>query len=156
MSGPLHTLRRVAGVVVLVLAVTLGTTIGLVAGFAGGKVDGDKLSWALDITVPMPTVTTFTITARMMIAISVRTSTGFLGSAAAAASRTPAGHPEGYLEGFANLYKNFVNHVRAFETGAPANPLDMDYPTIEDGVAGMAFIEACVKSSKANGKWTKL
>lgn len=86
----------------------------------------------------------------------LRTSTGFLGTAAAAASRTPAGHPEGYLEGFANLYKNFVNHVRAFEAGTPANPLDMDYPTIEDGVAGMAFIEAVVKSSANNAAWTPL
>ena len=85
-----------------------------------------------------------------------RTSMGYLGSAAAAATRTPAGHPEGYLEGFANLYKNFVNHIRALEAGTTPTPLDMDYPTIEDGVAGMAFIEAVVASSANNAAWTPL
>jgi predicted dehydrogenase len=85
-----------------------------------------------------------------------RTSMGYLGSAAAAATRTPAGHPEGYLEGFANLYRNFVNHIRAVEAGTKPNPLDMDYPTIEEGVAGMAFIEAVVASSANNSAWTPL
>lgn len=85
----------------------------------------------------------------------LRTGTGFLGSAAATATRTPAGHPEGYLEGFANVYSGYVNHVRAFEKGEPFNPLTMDYPTIEDGVAGMAFIDAVLRSSKANASWTK-
>lgn len=85
-----------------------------------------------------------------------RTSMGYMGSAAAAATRTPAGHPEGYLEGFANLYRNFVNHIRAVESGTAPNPLDMDYPTIEEGVAGMAFIEAVVASSANNAAWTSL
>jgi predicted dehydrogenase len=85
-----------------------------------------------------------------------RTSMGYMGSAAAAATRTPAGHPEGYLEGFANLYRNFVNHIRAVEAGTAPNPLDMDYPTIEEGVAGMAFIEAVVASSANNAAWTPL
>ncbi|MEZ5384815.1 MAG: Gfo/Idh/MocA family oxidoreductase [Prosthecobacter sp.] len=85
-----------------------------------------------------------------------RTSMGYLGTAAAAATRTPAGHPEGYLEGFANIYKNFVNHIRAVEAGTAPNPLDMDYPTIEDGVSGMAFIEAVVASSANNAAWTPL
>ncbi|MCE9518627.1 MAG: Gfo/Idh/MocA family oxidoreductase [Verrucomicrobia bacterium] len=85
-----------------------------------------------------------------------RTSMGYLGSAAAAVTRTPAGHPEGYLEGFANIYKNFVNHIRAVEAGTKPNPLDMDYPTIEEGVAGMAFIEAVVASSAKNAAWTPL
>jgi predicted dehydrogenase len=85
-----------------------------------------------------------------------RTSMGYMGSAAAAATRTPAGHPEGYLEGFANIYRNFVNHIRAVEAGTAPNPLDMDYPTIEEGVAGMAFIEAVVASSANNAAWTPL
>ena len=85
-----------------------------------------------------------------------RTSMGYMGSAAAAAARTPAGHPEGYLEGFANIYRNFVNHIRAVEAGTAPNPLDMDYPTIEEGVAGMAFIEAVVASSANNAAWTPL
>jgi hypothetical protein len=85
-----------------------------------------------------------------------RTSMGYLGSAAAASTRTPAGHPEGYLEGFANIYKNFTNHIRAIEAGTQPNPLDMDYPSIEEGVAGMAFIEAVVASSAKNAAWTPL
>lgn len=85
-----------------------------------------------------------------------RTGLGYLGSAAAGATRTPAGHVEGYLEAFANIYKNFVNHIRAVATGATPDPLTTDYPTIEEGLAGMAFIEACVESAANNAAWTKL
>ena len=87
-----------------------------------------------------------------------RTGMGYLGNAAKAGTRTPAAHPEGYLEAFANVYKNFANHIRArlehrkLETGNPA----LDYPRIEDGIRGMAFIEAVVKSSAGNARWTKL
>ena len=87
-----------------------------------------------------------------------RTGMGYLGNAAKAGTRTPAAHPEGYLEAFANIYKNFANHIRArlehrkLETGDPA----LDYPRIEDGIRGMAFIEAVVKSSAGNARWTKL
>jgi predicted dehydrogenase len=87
-----------------------------------------------------------------------RTANGYLGDAAKAAGRTPPSHPEGYLEAFANIYKNFANAIRAREAGkkvaknSPAN----DYPKIEDGVRGMAFIEAVVKSSKKNAAWTGL
>jgi predicted dehydrogenase len=87
-----------------------------------------------------------------------RTANGYLGKNAAAATRTPPAHPEGYLEAFANIYKNFANAVRArvekkkLAKDDPAN----DFPKIEDGVRGMAFIEAVVKSSKNNASWTKL
>ncbi|HEY3899307.1 MAG TPA: Gfo/Idh/MocA family oxidoreductase [Chthoniobacter sp.] len=87
-----------------------------------------------------------------------RTANGYLGKNAAAATRTPPAHPEGYLEAFANIYKNFASAVRArvekkkLAKDDPAN----DFPKIEDGVRGMAFIEAVVKSSKANAAWTKL
>ena len=87
-----------------------------------------------------------------------RTANGYLGAAAKAAGRTPPAHPEGYLEAFANIYKNFATAIRARQAGQklakddPAN----DYPKISDGVRGMAFIEAVVKSSKANAAWTKL
>ncbi|MBI1176806.1 gfo/Idh/MocA family oxidoreductase [bacterium] len=87
-----------------------------------------------------------------------RTGLGYLGAAAASATRTPPAHPEGYLEAFANVYKNFANHIRAklerrkLEKNDPA----LDYPKIEDGIRGMAFIEAVVKSSKGNARWTKL
>jgi hypothetical protein len=85
-----------------------------------------------------------------------RTGLGYLGSAAAAATRIPAGHPEAYLEGFANVYKNFTNHLRAVATGATPDPLTTDYPTIEEGLAGMAFIEAVVASSAKKAARTPL
>jgi predicted dehydrogenase len=85
-----------------------------------------------------------------------RTGLGYLGEAATAASRTPPGHPEGYLEAFANVYKNFINHIRAFDAGETPDELCTDYPTIDDGVRGMAFIEAVVDSSNNNAKWTTL
>ena len=87
-----------------------------------------------------------------------RAANGYLGSAAKAATRTPPAHPEGYLEAFANIYKNFANAIRArlekrrLAKDDPAN----DYPKVDDGVRGMAFIEAVVKSSKKNAAWTKL
>ena len=85
-----------------------------------------------------------------------RTANGYLGQAALAAGRTPPAHPEGYLEAFANIYKNFANHIRATIDGTTPDAIVTDYPKIEDGVRGMAFIEAVVASSKANAAWTKL
>jgi predicted dehydrogenase len=85
-----------------------------------------------------------------------RTANGYLGKAAAAATRTPPAHPEGYLEAFANIYKNFAAHIRALVANTQPDELVLDYPKIEDGIRGMAFIEAVVKSSKNNAAWTKL
>ena len=77
------------------------------------------------------------------------------GPAAARVTRVPPGHPEGYLEGFANIYSEVAQAIKAQRTGKKP-PKDVMFPGIEDGVAGMAFIEACVKSSAKNGKWTKV
>ena len=66
---------------------------------------------------------------------------------ALAGTRLPAGHPEGYIEGFANLYTSFASALSG-DGGPP------DCPTVRDGVRGMAFIEAAVESSKAGGSWT--
>ena len=85
-----------------------------------------------------------------------RTANGYLGANAAAASRTPPAHPEGYLEAFANIYKNFANSIRARIEKRKPTAIEADYPKIEDGIRGMAFIEAVVASSKANAAWTKL
>ncbi|MEM9079877.1 MAG: Gfo/Idh/MocA family oxidoreductase [Verrucomicrobiota bacterium] len=85
-----------------------------------------------------------------------RAGNDYLGEAAGANCRTPFGHPEGYLEAFANIYKNFVNHIRAVEDGTEADALATDYPKIDDGIRGMAFIEAVVKSSAENAAWTGL
>jgi predicted dehydrogenase len=85
-----------------------------------------------------------------------RTANGYLGKAALAAGRTPPAHPEGYLEAFANIYRNFAAHIRALVTSTTPDELVLDYPKIEDGIRGMAFIEAVVNSSKNNAAWTKL
>jgi predicted dehydrogenase len=87
-----------------------------------------------------------------------RTANGYLSGPAKNAGRTPPAHPEGYLEAFANIYKNFANAIRAREEGRKLDPADPahDFPKIQDGVRGMAFIEAVVKSSKKNAAWTKL
>ncbi|MEM6462156.1 MAG: Gfo/Idh/MocA family oxidoreductase [Pseudomonadota bacterium] len=75
--------------------------------------------------------------------------------AAARIIRIPPGHPEGYLEGFANIYGEAAAAIRAARKGAAA-PKGVIYPTVEDGVAGMRFIEACVKSSARNAAWVKV
>ena len=82
---------------------------------------------------------------------------GGAGSNAASArvTRVPPGHPEGYLEGFANIYTEVARAIKAKRAGKKADR-QVSFPGIADGVAGMAFIEACVKSSAKNGRWTKL
>jgi len=77
------------------------------------------------------------------------------GAAAGRVTRVPPGHPEGYLEGFANIYTEAARAIIARRSGKKADK-DVTFPGIEDGVAGMAFIEACKKSSAKNGKWTKV
>jgi predicted dehydrogenase len=77
------------------------------------------------------------------------------GSAAARVTRTPGGHPEGYLEGFANIYSEVALAIKAAREGK-APPAECEFPTVLDGVKGVAFVEAAVKSSKANGAWVKL
>src|SRR6266581_886345 len=81
-----------------------------------------------------------------------RTANGYLGANAKAATRVPPAHPEGYLEAFANIYKNFANAVRAQLENRKLAKDDpaLDYPKVEDAIRGMAFIEAVVKSSKRN------
>ncbi|MEI6148886.1 MAG: Gfo/Idh/MocA family oxidoreductase [bacterium] len=80
----------------------------------------------------------------------------YLSAAALQATRIPAGHPEGFLEAFANLYKNFAAAVRVALSGKKVSADMLDFPTIQDGVRGMAFIETVVKSSKSNQKWTNM
>lgn len=84
-----------------------------------------------------------------------RTGGSYLSSYATHNTRTPAGHPEGYLEAFANLYHNFALCVKAGIEGTTAAPEALDYPGIEDGVRGMAFIESVIASGKSDIKWTK-
>lgn len=85
-----------------------------------------------------------------------RTANGYLSPAAAAAGRTPPAHPEGYLEAFANIYKNFAHTLRARLEGREPTEIENDFPKIDDGIRGMAFIDAVVASGHNNAAWTKV
>ena len=80
----------------------------------------------------------------------------YLGPQAAANSRTPFAHPEGFIEAFANVYLAAAQAITDQIDGNDPPAGGYDHPTIEDGVAGMAFIKACVDSSSNNAAWTKL
>jgi predicted dehydrogenase len=85
----------------------------------------------------------------------VRTGLGYLGAAAKRNTRLPSGHPEGYVEAFANLYRNFAASVRAHAAGEPpAN--EHRIPGIADALRGMAFIETAVAASGSDRKWHAL
>ncbi|WP_069657984.1 Gfo/Idh/MocA family protein [Arcticibacter eurypsychrophilus] len=83
----------------------------------------------------------------------LRTGASYLSSYATHNSRTPAGHPEGYLEAFANLYRNFALTVRAQLMNDKPQKEWLDYPGIEDGIRGMAFIEHVIASGQSETKW---
>lgn len=85
----------------------------------------------------------------------LRTGVGELYPAAQAAARIPAGHPEGYLEAFANIYKNFALSLQARLAGEKPDPIHMDFPTVKDGLRGMQFIQSVIKSGKSKSKWVK-
>ena len=84
-----------------------------------------------------------------------RPSVGNLCDSAKAHIRLPAGHPEGYLEAFANIYRNFSRTVRKTVNGETPNAFDLDFPTIDDGIRGMQFIETVIESGRSNAKWVK-
>ncbi|WP_207101365.1 Gfo/Idh/MocA family protein [Paracoccus shandongensis] len=75
--------------------------------------------------------------------------------AANAVSRTPGGHPEGYLEGFANIYAGAARAIRAAQRGERDPVLDL-LPGLEEGLAGMRFIDACIRSSRDNAAWVAM
>ena len=81
-------------------------------------------------------------------------SNGFIAPEASFNTRTPAGHPEGYLEAFGNLYRNFALALSARMDGTQV-PAVIDFPSVEDGIRGMAFIDMVVKSGQSTEKWTK-
>jgi predicted dehydrogenase len=84
-----------------------------------------------------------------------RRGNGYNGATAARFTRIPPGHPEGYLEAFGNIYREAFRAIEAEVEGKPL-PADLDFPTIDDGVEGMAFIDTVVKSGKAGAKWLKM
>lgn len=79
----------------------------------------------------------------------------YLDAIAKANCRTPGGHPEGYLEAFANIYRNFALSLMAKMNGEEPTKAMMDYPRVEEGVRGMAFIDNVVASGQSNKKWTE-
>ena len=86
----------------------------------------------------------------------VRVSNGYMSGIAAFNSRTPAGHPEGYIEAFANLYRNFALALGAILEGKEPAPETLDFPSVEEGVRGMRFIEAIVSTGATDKKWIRI
>ena len=80
----------------------------------------------------------------------------YLCEAAKRASRLPAGHPESFIEAFANIYVNVANTIKSKILGAEPTQFDLDYPNVEDGVRGMAFIESIIESAKIDKKWYQI
>lgn len=84
-----------------------------------------------------------------------RRGNSYNGAKAKAFTRLPFGHPEAFIEAFANLYQEVVAAIRDHQEGVYPREGGYEFPTLEDGLAGMAFIEAAVESSKNNAAWTK-
>ncbi|MNK07156.1 Glucose-6-phosphate 3-dehydrogenase [compost metagenome] len=78
----------------------------------------------------------------------------YLSSSAKHNIRLPAGHPEGYIEAFANIYRNFAVSLLATMQGIEPTEEDADFPTVADGVRGMKFLETVIASGKSERKWT--
>lgn len=78
-----------------------------------------------------------------------------LSSFATSNCRTPGGHPEGYLEAFANIYKNFATTLMAKMDGTAPSKEALDFPSVDEGVRGMAFIDNVVASAQSDKKWTE-
>ncbi len=83
----------------------------------------------------------------------LRTGGAYLGPLAAANTRTPMGHPEGYLEAFANIYRAFAGQIRARESGQAPTARAADCPGIEEAIRGMTFIQLAVAASASDIKW---
>ncbi|MFA6962571.1 MAG: Gfo/Idh/MocA family oxidoreductase [Opitutaceae bacterium] len=84
-----------------------------------------------------------------------RRGNGYLSDAAKGATRTPFAHPEGFIEAFANVYRSAAVAIADSVAGRKVPKTGYDYPTIDDGLAGMAFIETAVKSSERGAKWVR-
>ncbi|MCH2306261.1 MAG: Gfo/Idh/MocA family oxidoreductase [SAR202 cluster bacterium] len=85
------------------------------------------------------------------------TASNFVGESSLANTRIPAGHPEGFLEAFANIYNNFANELSDLISGKEViGHKEYDYPKVQDGVRGMKFLEAVVKSSENRNQWVKI
>jgi predicted dehydrogenase len=86
----------------------------------------------------------------------IRAGQSYLSDDAKGFTRTPAGHPEGYLEAFANIYRAFSRALRDYKPGKKLNIAKYDFPDVADGVRGMNFVQTVVKSANSTRKWTTL
>ena len=77
-------------------------------------------------------------------------------AAAARGTRLPSGHPEAFLEAFANNYCNFADTIRKVNAQKKASKLMLDFPGVQEGLSGMLFIESVLASAKSKTKWTKM
>jgi hypothetical protein len=75
---------------------------------------------------------------------------------AQALSRLPSGHPEGYFEGFANIYSTFITALAKKLRGEPLTGDDLDFPSVDEAVQGVRYIEKCVESSAKGAIWVNL
>lgn len=75
---------------------------------------------------------------------------------AQALSRIPSGHPEGYFEGFANIYSTYTTALAKKLRREPLTADDLDFPTVDDGLRGVRYIEACVESSAMGSVWVNM
>jgi predicted dehydrogenase len=80
----------------------------------------------------------------------------WLSEAAKRATRLPTGHPEAFIEAFANVYLGVAAHIRAAQEGRAPDPLEADYPRLSDGARGVRFIEKVVESARSQAKWTAM
>jgi predicted dehydrogenase len=85
-----------------------------------------------------------------------RTATPFVGKQAAGATRLPPGHPEGFVEAFANLYTTFADGLSRVLDGKKVDESKLDYPNVDHGVRGVAFLDAVIASAKSKDKWVAL
>jgi predicted dehydrogenase len=86
----------------------------------------------------------------------LRPGVGQLSELCRANIRVPAGHPEAFLEAFANIYRNFALTLKARLSGQQPKPVHLDFPGIEEGIRGLAFVDTCLASANSNEKWTKM
>lgn len=84
----------------------------------------------------------------------LRAGNAYLSDIAKHNSRTPGGHPEGYLEAFGNIYRNFLRTVSAKINGTTVDSNLVEFPSVDEGIRGMAFIDSVVRSNQSNEKWT--
>ena len=81
---------------------------------------------------------------------------GYVSERSKEMNRLPSGHPEGLYEAFANIYKCYISTILKKVNGEEPAEGDLDFPTVDDGIAGVKFIHACVESSKNNAVWVEI